>query len=298
MTSQAAVLLAGSAASQVGGLVYKSDKSPTTWRRLCPRGFQTPEGFLVGCGRRDCLVCGPRRARETARMLLIEAREGQPPTHAVTLTTQDPEQSARSIMDGSRNVWRSLRRWSCYPVEYFSRAEFSTGKAITSGGFRRFHQHAATRLPDVDVDEATERVRHAWMAKVSGAWRVEVAKLRTESGLLHYLALHHAKAEQQPPPWWSGRTERVSRGFWTVAAAPELRQRARIELHAERLAHVKGWPLDRARRLVDYRANERGEVRRLVKAWHDERLERLRDGVFVPESDFQLAIAGDADIPF
>src|SRR4051794_18735017 len=84
------------------------------------------------CKRRTCPVCGPRRKRLTARVLLIDA-QASPPTHAVTLTTRDPFTPAEVYREASAAVWKRLRR-NGWPVEYFGSIEWTTGKGPRSGG--------------------------------------------------------------------------------------------------------------------------------------------------------------------
>lgn len=283
-------------AAREAALVLETDKSDK--RRICLRGFWRPgDLFETRCGRRTCPACGPRRARETARMLYLDAAI-EPPSHTVTVTTLDPDTTAAQVAQGGKSVWLALRR-RYGRADYFGRVEFTTGEAPKSGGYRRLHVHYAVKgLDGADDAEATELVRSAWGSQNVGAWRVEVARLRTRAGLVHYLALHHAKAEQLPPAAWVGRTERVSRGYWS---APGLREEARRQLWAEGLAYSTGLTAEDARLLVDGEAGNRAErsaimaQARELGRWQPSVLPTLEGE---PERVEQLAFVGDSDIPW
>lgn len=224
----------------------KTNKSRSGRRKSCPRAFVW-NGIEHRCGRRTCEVCGPRRARETGRMLVIDAQD-DPPTHVVTLTTHAPDTSGEVFRRGHERVWGRLRR-HMPRADYFTRIEFTTGKGRRSGGHRRIHSHSAAKLDtSMTCAELEGLVRDSW-SHVTGAWIIGVQELKTPAGALHYLSLHHAKAEQVPPDWWTGRTERASRGYWSSPAAT-LRARAKAELWAERLAYSTGLTVDDATLLV------------------------------------------------
>ena len=246
-----------------GALVSKTNKCAGE-RRYCPRGYWVPAlEFPVGYGRRTCPVCGPKRAAETARMLYLDAQV-EPPTHALVLTTRDPDTTAEQVRRGAGNVFRALRRETGVEVEYFGRVEFTTGQAQHSGGHRRIHLHYVVKgLAGRRLQGLREAVTAAWTAQNPGAWRLQLEELRTAAGAIHYLGLHHAKPEQHPPAWWSGRSERVSRGYWSEPAGG-LRERARRELWAERYAHSTGLSLDDARFAIDQTTANRERVAQLV----------------------------------
>jgi hypothetical protein len=195
-------------------------------------------------------------------MLMIDAAHGPPPTHALTLTTRDPDTTSEQVRRGSQNVWLALRRMGRGSVESFARPEFTTGRAARSGGLRRIHLHAAVKAAGLIgfEAEALERIKSAWMARNDGAWRVAFEPLRTPVGALHYLSLHHAKAEQAPPDGWSGRTERVSRGYFFMPSG-ELRAEARAQIWAERIAWSTGASSEDARFLVDQHAASKADGR-------------------------------------
>jgi hypothetical protein len=274
-------------------LVVETDKSHRAPLR-CSRAYWIPgRGFEIPCGRRTCPFCGRKRARITARMLkndaLIDA-----PGWAVCLTTRDPHTTGDQVRRGSNAVWQALRRE--YTIaEYFGRVEFTTGLAPLSGGYRRIHVHYCVKgLPCATVDRATEIARHAWMGQNVGAWRVEVAGLRTPAAALHYLNLHHAKAEQLPPLGWNGRTERVSRGYWS-SDPKALREEARRQLWAEGLAYSTGLSVEDARFAVDQQCASKEHAAAIRAAIHDV-------GEWVPielaPEPQQLTFYDDSDIPF
>jgi len=194
---------------------------------------------LVGprCKRRDCGRCWSIRSRQLARCLVLDARV-EAPGYCLTLTTRDPDTAPATYRDGSRDVFRRLRRLYGR-VEYFGAIEFTTGKAARSGGRRRMHGHYLLKgLDGVDVLDVEAKVRETW-ATVTGAWRIEVAALVSPGAALGYLGLHHRKPSQAPPAEWRGMTERASCGYWHRPIA-DLRTVAAAELAAEAFAHRTG----------------------------------------------------------
>jgi len=233
-------------------------------------------------------------------MLMLDAAISAP-THAVTLTTRDPETTGEQFRRGCQNVWLALRRLTGEPVEYFGRIEFTTGRGTHSGGLRRIHAHFAVKSPALAglEGEAVKRIKSAWMARNVGAWRVEVAPLRTPAGALHYLSLHHAKAEQLPPHGWKGRTERASRGYWHKPSG-DLRKEARRQLWAERLAWGTGLSLDDAFFWIEQHESRRAEQRELYAEYREAMAwvplpQQTDEAVTDPQTALDLY---DADIPF
>lgn len=255
-----------SAALAAGPLVRDGQRSTEKRPKACPEGREW-RGLWLTCKRRTCPVCGPRRARELARVLVLDAAI-RPPTHCMTLTTHDPETGSQRFREGVANVFRArngLRAW--WDVDYFGKVEFTTGRAKTSGGARRMHAHFLLKgLEDADVLNVERVARERWAA-VTGAFVVEVAELRMPSAALHYLGLHHAKRSQLPPAAWRGMAERASRGYWSRPVG-ELRDEARSQLWAESLAWSSGLTVEDARFLVDG-----------VKAANRERAEHLRNAL-------------------
>lgn len=251
-------------------LVLDPERSVTRRRKRCPRPW-TFQGVEYGCDRRTCPACGPRRKRLTARVLMIDARV-DPPTHAITLTTRDPETPGEVYREASAAVWKRLRRQG-WPARYFGAIEWTTGTARLSGGHRRMHGHYLTKGLDDDVRLIEGLVKQTWHESTEnagyGAWRVEVAKLIVPGAAIHYLNLHHRKAEQQPPDSWRGMLERASQGkhrYWSQPVG-DLRELARLELRAEALAWSTSLDPDECKLLIDGdhadRRERRDEARRL-----------------------------------
>jgi len=179
-----------------------------------------------------------------------------------------------------RNGLRS--RWPC---QYFARIEFTTGAAATSGGHRRMHVHMLLKgLAGAELADEEDWIRGEWK-RHTGAWRVELAELRTPEGAIHYLGLHHAKASQLPPPWWRGMAERSSQGYWS-APIKQLREEARRQLWAEGLAWRLGVELDVARRRVERDCRRREHERAAAGA----ALDALRHDM-PPAAGHQTAVA-------
>jgi hypothetical protein len=200
----------------------------------------TDRGWIAAaCKRRDCSYCGPKRAREDARALVLDARE-QSPTHCITLTTVDPETSAKLYRQASAALWKRLRRLYGR-VEYYGHIEWTTGTAASSGGDRRMHGHYLVKFldrSDVDVLDVERIVRETWET-VTGAYRVEVAQLASPGAAIGYLSLHHRKPEQAAPAGWRGMVGRPSHGYFHRPIA-ELREQARLELRIEAIAWSRG----------------------------------------------------------
>ena len=235
------------AAPTGAALVLDSQRSVTRPAKRCPNrriGIRLKNGTKlapVSCKRRDCPVCGPRKARELARVLILDAQVDCP-THGMTLTTQDPDISPATFRNGVAAVFKRLRRRYGRSVEYFGMVEFTSGQGTHSGGRRRIHQHILLKgLPaHADVLDVGRDVRETWQAS-TGATRVEVAELRTPGGALGYLALHHKKPKQAPPADWHGMVERHSLRYFHRPIA-QLREQARRELQIEAISWSTGLP--------------------------------------------------------
>lgn len=198
-------------------------------------GFQF---VTVPCKTWTCPVCGPRKSRELARVLLIDGLQDAP-GFAITLTTHDPDQDAATYRKASAAVWKRLRR-HYGRVDYFGFIEFTTGRAKRSGGHRRMHGHYLVKFRDQapDVIEAESLVRSTWEA-VTGAYIVEVAQLVSPGAAIGYLSLHHQKPQQAPPKGWRGMRSRPSKGYFAHPVW-KLRAQAREELTIEAIAHRYG----------------------------------------------------------
>lgn len=197
---------------------------------------------------------------------MIDAR-ADPPTHAVTLTTRDPDTPGEVYKAASRAVWKRLRRQG-WPVRYFGSIEWTTGLGALSGGLRRMHGHYLTKgLDDGDERLIEGLIRETWEASTTaagyGAWVVEVARLVVPGAAIHYLNLHHRKPAQRPSDGWRGMIERASQGehrYWSQPVA-ELRELARLELKAEAIAWASGLTGEDARWLAEQDAAAKRERR-------------------------------------
>ncbi len=196
---------------------------------------------------------------------MIDARV-DPPGHAITLTTRDPETPGEVYREASAAVWKRLRRQG-WPARYFGSIEWTTGAARLSGGHRRMHGHYLVKGLDDDVRLIEGLVKETWHESTGnagyGAWRVEVAKLLVPGAAIHYLNLHHRKAVQAPPETWRGMVERASQGkhrYWSQPVG-DLRELAKLELRAEALAWSTTLDLEEAKWLVNGDAEHWREVR-------------------------------------
>ena len=223
-----------------GSLVLDSQRSVTlTGGSVCPapRRVWVPSMFQsvrVPCKLWSCTVCGPRKSRELARVLLLDAVD-DPPGFAITLTTVDPDTAAAVYRKASAALWKRLRR-RYGRVEYFGFIEFTTGQGIRSGGRRRMHGHYLVKFRDTQPEpaEAERLVRDTWQS-LTGAYRVEVEPLRTPAGAMAYLSLHHQKPQQSPPREWRGMRSRPSKHYFGEPVA-KLRDVAREQLAVEAIA--------------------------------------------------------------
>jgi hypothetical protein len=159
-------------------------------------------------------------------MLRLDAERGAAPTVGMTVTTVAKRTSADDLRRSIEQVFRALRRrWP--DVEYCAFVEWTTGEGTHSGGHRRVHVHfllkglATTSCPDAELV-----LRDVWRARTR-AHRVEVRELLKPGGATAYLALHHRKRSQGPPPGHRGfRRLRSSHGYFDRPGR-ERRQEAR-----------------------------------------------------------------------
>jgi hypothetical protein len=237
---------------------------------LSPAGEVVP----LRCKRRHCPYCAHLEARQLARVLTNDANEGVAPTVAITLTTVDPSTTLKTYREGCRYVWRALRRrWA--GLEVCQIIEFTTGEGRRAGGRRRMHGHNLVKgLPLEALAEVEAIVRRIWR-RVTGAYVIQVAALRSVGGIIGYTGLHHMKPQQAPPPGWEGQRVRWSRGYLGGISVKDARERARRELASERMwwsiereAELLGYPdewveSEHERRMRDRTAASEGDWRRL-----------------------------------
>lgn len=178
----------------------------------------------VRCGRSNsCAYCAWQAAAQNMLVVGIDARERMP-RHGITLTTKDPAFDQTRFREAIAVWFRWLRR-EVGPAQYLGLLEWTTGRAATSGGHRRMHQHTLVKgLPDdVDLDDLWRHGKTRW-ERLTGAYRIELRELRTPMGALAYTVGHHHKGDQAPPPGWSGKRFRPSKGYF---------ERPIVELRAE-----------------------------------------------------------------
>jgi hypothetical protein len=272
-----------------GPLVYKTERGVTR----CPRAFVW-DGYERRCDRWECPVCAPKKSRETARILKLDA-EVDAPAHVLCLTTVDPETTSERFKAGKRAVAKRLRRRGLR-FEWYGHIEFTTGQGRLSGGYRRMHEHAPVKgLDGCDREEIEGLIRETWQTSLPGnPWRVELKELRTVGGLLHYLSMHHGKAPQRPPEAWRGMHHRPSRGYFH-RPVKELREEAKAQLWSEGLAYSSGLDVEDARLLVDGQRATWSEQREASKAWREA---TAWTAPLEPTLEEKLALFSDEDIPF
>ncbi len=272
-------------------LVLKTERVDTRRVTGCPRAFVWGS-YERRCDRWECPSCGPKKARETGRLLVLDA-DVDPPRACLTLTTADPDTTTAQFRQGMHSLTKRMRR-RYGRFEYYARIEFTTGRGPRSGGLRRMHAHATVKLAaDVDLRDAEALIRETWSRSLPGRpWRVELAEVRTRKGLLHYLSLHHAKASQLPPPEWRGMHDRGTRGYFHAPVA-ELRAEAKAQLWAEALAYSSGLDVQDARLLVDGQRAEWDEQREARRALR----EMEKPEPWSPPVPLAV-LFDDSDIPF
>lgn len=174
-------------------------------------------------------------AFENMTMLRQDAETNSRPGDVLTLTSREALVTADDYQEACRLFWRAFRlRWG--HVEYCGFIEWTTGKAPRSGGVRRLHSHWLIKglRDELDRQAVETWVRAEWK-KRTGAWIVDVKRLRSVGGVVGYLALHHEKMEQRPPPGWKGRRLRPSKGYFAASGA-DRRDRARHWIASNRAA--------------------------------------------------------------
>lgn len=196
-------------------------------------GGGEPRYEPVPCGRSNsCDYCARRAAISNVLTVSLDAREGTPPRHGITLTTRDPGFDEVRFRRAVAQWFRWLRS-EVGPVEYLGLVEWTTGKGTRSGGQRRMHQHTLVKgLPDdVDIDALWRGGKRRW-ERLTGAWRVELRELRSAAGATAYIVGHHHKTEQAPPRGWKGRRFRASKGYFAPRTSPELREQVRERMRS------------------------------------------------------------------
>lgn len=220
------------------------------WDKSVPRFYPVP------CGRTNsCPYCSMVAAIENIRVLNIDAKL-DPPTVIMTLTTVDPDFGSEQFRVAEASLWRALRR--DYPdLRYYAILEWTTGESPTSGGHRRMHIHVLLKgLPLAPADERQgtlvsaetaaelkERVSALWERYTAGAFIVYCEPIRAPAGAIGYVAGHHFKPEQAPPPQFSGPGKRLKRvrhsqrrtAYFRNVPVAQLRQAVSAEMADDRL---------------------------------------------------------------
>lgn len=161
-----------------------------------------------------CGYCAFMVAAEDGAVILLDGLEFGPPRVALTLTTRDPEHGTERFREDVKHLMTFLRK-RLDRVEYFSRIEYTTGKGARSGGKRRLHSHNLLKYVTPEEAAALEtEVRDFWERR-TGAWRIELAELRSSAGAMHYITEHFSKSRQRPAKGWKGRRTRYSKGYFT-----------------------------------------------------------------------------------
>jgi hypothetical protein len=219
----------------------------------------------VRCGASNrCDYCAMFAALEAALVLKLDAQLRQP-TVGITTTTRTPDFPLDDLRKAEQRLWGALRKGrrigavgrrrpeeplvEAFPnLEYIGFLEWTTGQGTHSGGHRRPHIHHLTKgipadhpllalktLDDGTVTTALEqRVSELWQQITGDAFVVECRPLRTPKGAIAYLALHHHKKRQAPPPGFKGRRLRPSKGYYEKPIA-DLRLLARKLASHERV---------------------------------------------------------------
>jgi hypothetical protein len=192
--------------------------------------FLTPTGTLVPvrCGSPNlCSYCAFMSAAIDGMMVLLDALDNSAPTISLTVTTQKAHTEPQDFRRDVEQLFKAIRR-RAPEVEYLGRIEFTTGEGKRSGGHRRINQH--TLVKGLDPHTAAviqDDVVGLWKRR-TGAYRVELAQLRSAAGAAHYLTTHHSKATQAPSKGWTGRRLRASRGYFAKPGAERRAEAAAV----------------------------------------------------------------------
>jgi hypothetical protein len=211
-----------------------------------------------------CDYCAVQSAHENARMLSLDAIDGQAPEIVAILGTRTATADPKPFYDGRRLVMRALRRrWP--DAEYASQAEFTTGKGPRSGGERRPHWNVLLKgIPAADVDQVRDVVREIWCQHVDAEPAYQyVEALQSPAAFMTYVAMHFQKASQAPPEGWSGQRFNASRAYFTGRTRAEARAAARDSLAIERetfKAARAGFEGDELHQVVDRALQIRDET--------------------------------------
>ena len=111
---------------------------------------------------RLCDYCSRLEAVEISEVLALDAMMGNAPQVYAVLTTRSTSLNVKHFMRSRAQVIKALRRR--FPgLEYCCIVEFTTGRAGTSGGYRRVHFNLLLKgIPAELVHEACAIVERVW----------------------------------------------------------------------------------------------------------------------------------------
>jgi hypothetical protein len=231
--------------------------------------FQSADGSLskVRCkSPNKCDYCARLTAQENALVVLLDAQI-RCPTVSLTTTTRDPDFGFDQLRKAEASLWRWLRRE--YPeLEYLGFVEWTTGKQARDGRRRAHIHHLVKGLPvevtevqlddnerlltdhgrsTLDFDELEAEIQRRWKKYTGDSWRCDCEPIRTPVAAMKYLAGHHYKLEQAPPPGFRGkrlrpsiRSPKAGRPGYFELPIVQLRELARRQLADDRL----GWAVE------------------------------------------------------
>jgi len=199
----------------------------------------------LGCGRNGCPVCRRRNVQITAaKMGINQGLTDRPVTHAVLSTTRDWV-SQDVLASGWKEMARLVRRDVCSTARYAWFREFTDRDATHD--WKRTHYHSTWALDSDDQAQAVAEIsNHVWASR-AGAWAEKAhgwQRVWDAGGLTRYIAGlvgHHLKANQSPPPGWTGRRFGTSKGFYAIDSR-DLDRDAKAAVRDDRLR----WHLERA----------------------------------------------------
>ena len=242
-------------------LALNHDKSgngvsnPENQRPGCPnprldRAFvvHTGEVLPIPCGRNGCPVCRRRNVQVTAaKMGLNQTLSDRPMTYAVLSTTRDHWLDAPTLREGWAQFARRVRREVNAECSYAWFREWTEGR---NDGIRRTHYHSVWSLNDDDEAQRVAAISNDVWGRVAGAWSDKAhgwKRVYDAGGLARYVAGlvgHHLKANQAPPPGWTGRRFGTAKGFYAIDSR-ELDKAAKAMVRDDRLAfHLERVMLD------------------------------------------------------
>jgi hypothetical protein len=146
-----------------------------------------------------------------------------------TFTTRDRVEGPAHLRELSAQIVRLIRSElpGAKPVHIL---EFTTGEGTNSGGVRRPHLHSLWKGVEAQDSPVIAGCAGHVLERATGAWSHDVGEIRSPGGVVSYVARHHLKESQAPPPTW-GATRRIrpSKGYYSLPAV-QLRSMARSQV--------------------------------------------------------------------